>query len=383
MKQSMKKVADALQKIGQRHVPEDKHLVYVNDYELGMLEDHSGPGEPNPITGIRHYGDENGDAGNGTEGSTTTGEDGGGYGGGGDSTGYGDPQDQGQNASTASVTDAAFSDLSPAEAEYLDIFGQLPEQTLTPEQSIIANTPTNPQTGMPVNIGADPASIATTNPDQTAPGRSGENGWTDAGFSQAVEDIVSGRQGVLSNIQLASKLASLAGRAGVPGAAVVGTLGNLIGSGMKGLGYADVTEIANMLSGRYAGGTPGADSGWDNGDGGDSSQGMGDQIPRMQQPAISGGLMAPPSSQGPMMQPVWNDYTPMDQSAPPMAQQPAFSPAVLSALEASGMPADAIDYLMRQEKEKQIVEAMRKQAEKQPATASQIPRLEDYLPRSA
>ena len=80
MKQSMKKVADALQKIGQRHVPEDKHLVYVNDYELDMLEDHSGPGEPNPITGIRHYGDENGDAGNGTEGSTTTGEDGGGYG---------------------------------------------------------------------------------------------------------------------------------------------------------------------------------------------------------------------------------------------------------------------------------------------------------------
>lgn len=386
MEKSMKKVADALLKAGQKNVPEDTRLVYVNESEYDYLTRRSGRGEPDPDTGIEHF-DEGGDGtGFGSdEGAGSTGTEAGGdaFSNGTDGTGSEgwdiggavDPNSTDPNVESAGVM-AGTRGAQTAEEETTSQAGGKAGGGVSADDAARANAEYesiygtedafgDPYTGAGAINSAYDAYVS----DFTNAGRAGQ-------IIGTLFDVArSGRQG-----------ASL----GPLGVAVAGVLGGLRGGTGDALGQAGRDSVADALvSGAWGSGygAPGEDSG-----GGSDEAYMGGS------PTFSesgGGLMAPPFSGaggGQVVRPVWNDYVPMvpiapsapgTPTAPPTAQQPAFSPAILSALEASGMPADAIDYLMHQEKEKQIVEAMRKQAEKQPATASQIPRLEDYLARRA
>lgn len=68
---------------------QDTVLARISPADARLLKKRGGSGDIDPHTGRIHFGDENGDAGNGTEGSTSTGEDGGGFGGSDEGTGGG------------------------------------------------------------------------------------------------------------------------------------------------------------------------------------------------------------------------------------------------------------------------------------------------------
>ena len=440
MKQSMKKVADALLKIGKKNVPEDKHMVYVNDYELRMLEDHSGPGEPDPTTGIPHFddGDSGGDGDSGY--SSDSGNDGSSFG---TSEGESDGPNSASDENAAGGIDS--SGLSTNEDGSYNGTGEAYSSGLASAIDSMFESlgyGTGRGDGGPQGDGYDFAP-GWSMTDAEFAAQQAHNDAVTAGYQNAALEALGLNQEMQHSVEDAGRgglesgrnfTGNQAGRGYSTGYGMMDQFGSwsrdnpvlnsAIGVGLGllnpslGVAYGGLSQYAQGNEGRgigqVAGGLAAGPAGGmigglvgmgvdalgnlvtDSGYGADSSDSgnasttdEGGAEGQSQSAAPAARPLPTPSTP---FQPVWNEYIPLN-SAPPDAMYQggsptfdesgpaAFSPAVLSALRDSGLPADAIDYLMRQEKEKQIIEAMQKQAENRPATKADIPRLEDYLAR--
>ena len=385
MSAAVKKVADALQKLGQQFAPEDKHLVHVNDAELRMLEKRSGKGVPNPISGIPQYwdgadnADNNGSQEGGAGGNSNANSDAS-YGGGstdtydnnsydvGDSTGYsGGPSgssdgydfsvyDKGDmNVESAGImagtngTPAAVSgqfgpeaDATAANAEYESIYGEAPA------------------------IGADRINDA---------------------YSQFMSEVNSagnlGRfAGTFYDALMGAKKGSSLGPIGMIGG---GILGGVTGkNGDRGYDAGRGLVQGSLLDGSW--GLASEFNGDPDGTGGFESDGRdySFDIPQFTEPTREGGgAVATPSFGGIQ----YADYIP---ASAPVASPP--SPVasnyggwqtmggVSGPSEAGGDPYDAVDFLERQKKEAAIRDALLGQQQRGKED-QRIPSLEEFLGR--
>lgn len=362
----MKKVADALLRVGKKNVPEDNHLVYVNDYELGMLENHSGKGEPDPITGIPHFdtGDDGMDSGSmGMDTSATADE----------------------SAATDAAT-AASEDASP-DASY-DV-GPAYDVDNPPGKAEQDQALQDLQDLLDEEIGrVTPEPTARTEP---------------ASRPQVEESrfTVNGRQALEGLLGLVTSPTPVGAMIGAGRA--IGSIGrenyNVDQYGPESY---NETDAQTGSGGRGGNGGFGGNSGGGGENGATYSSEGGSEQQASDGTMYPGGSATFNESQGPRAipttpyRPVWNDYIPMpagntlyqggsptfnESQGPSTPSSPQNMQSLLSALQASGLPADAIDYLMQQEKQQQIVRAIQQQQARMPATAAQIPQLNDYLGR--
>lgn len=299
-----KLLAKALRDEGHRNVPEDKHLVYVNDPEYMKLIEMSGPGEPDKTTGIEHFdqgdnddssGSSYGDGNNGTNGDGVAGDGNNGAtnGDGGPSTSdeaaaatndAWDSYNAGQGSGGLSAADAAaLAELEAAGRDNPAVDPNDPDQAPTALNDADVNYGAlNEASQNALGHGTRGNEGLGMGPDQTAPGVTGENGWTDVGISNAVHNAYTNENSNLSTAKTIGQVLSAIGKAGVPGASALGTAMGL-GTSLAGLlGYGNYDTIVGNLSNTNAGGTPagytsgpGDDGGW----GGEftSGQGMDEQ----------------------------------------------------------------------------------------------------------